>query len=111
MTRGYPTSCLRRRSGLAGSETRKRTSRRAGIYRSSLRRHGGKSMSAKHLSLRGLAAWFAAMTVILGGFGGSVQAKLQDATAQDSQDKKDEKKDEKKDDKKGLSLKPTRKIE
>jgi tricorn protease-like protein len=68
-------------------------------------------MSAKHLSLRGLPAWFATMTVILGGFGGRVQAKLQDATAQDTQDKKDEKKDEKKDDKKGLSLKPTRKIE
>ena len=68
-------------------------------------------MDAKHLSLRGLAAWFAAMTVILGGFAGTVQAKLQDAAAQDSQDKKDEKKGEKKDEKKGLPLKSTRKIE
>jgi Tol biopolymer transport system component len=68
-------------------------------------------MDAKHLSLRGLAAWFAATAVILGGFGGPVQAKFQDATAQDSQDKKDEKKGEKKDEKKGLPLKPTRKIE
>jgi Tol biopolymer transport system component len=68
-------------------------------------------MDAKHLSLRGLAAWFAAIALILGGFAGIVQAKLQDAAAQDSQDKKDEKKGEKKDEKKGLPLKPTRKIE
>src|SRR5271154_7254732 len=68
-------------------------------------------MKAKRLSLRGLAAWFVAMAVIFGGFAGTVQAKKQDAAAQESQDKKDEKKGEKKDEKKGLPLKPTRKIE
>ena len=68
-------------------------------------------MKAKHLSLRGLAAWFAATAVILGGFGRPIQAKLQEPAAQDTQDKKDEKKGEKKDEKKGLPLKPTRKIE
>jgi Tol biopolymer transport system component len=68
-------------------------------------------MNAKQLSSRGLAAWFVAMALILGGFGGRVQAKFQDAAAQDMQDKKDEKKGEKKDEKKGLPLKPARKIE
>src|SRR5271170_5589203 len=68
-------------------------------------------MKAKHLSLRGLAVWFAATAVILGGFGSPIQAKSQAATAQDSQEKKDEKKGEKKDEKKGLPLKPARKIE
>jgi Tol biopolymer transport system component len=65
-------------------------------------------MNAKQLSLRGLAAGLVAMALILVGIGGPVQAKLQDATAQD---KKDESKGEKKDEKKGLSLKPARKIE
>src|SRR5271154_3441014 len=65
-------------------------------------------MKAKHLSLRGLAVWFAATAVILGGFAGPVRAKFQEPAAQDSQDKKEEKK---KDEKKGLPLKPTRKIE
>jgi hypothetical protein len=68
-------------------------------------------MNAKQLSLRGLAAGFAVSAVILGGIAGPVRAKLQDAMAQDTQDKKDEKKGEKKDEKKGLPLKPTRKIE
>ena len=68
-------------------------------------------MKAKHFSLRGLAAWFATTAVILGGFGGHLQAKFQEPAAQDTQDKKDEKKGEKKDEKKGLPLKPTRKIE
>jgi Tol biopolymer transport system component len=68
-------------------------------------------MKAKHFSLRGLATWFAATAVILGGFGGHLQAKFQEPAAQDTQDKKDEKKGEKKDEKKGLPLKPTRKIE
>src|SRR5271154_1769025 len=65
-------------------------------------------MSAKQLSLRGLAAWLVVLAVILGGIGGPVQAKLQDATAQD---KKDETKGDKKDEKKGLPLKPERKID
>jgi len=68
-------------------------------------------MKAKHLSLRGLAAWFAVLAVILGGIAGPVRAKFQEPAAQDTQDKKDEKKGEKKDEKKGLPLKPTRKIE
>jgi Tol biopolymer transport system component len=68
-------------------------------------------MKAKHLSLRGLAAWFAVLAVILGGIAGPVRAKCQEPAAQDTQDKKDEKKGEKKDEKKGLPLKPTRKIE
>jgi Tol biopolymer transport system component len=58
-----------------------------------------------------LAAWFVAMTVILGGMGGRLEAKLPEAPAQDKQEKKDEKKEEKKDEKKGLPLKPARKIE
>jgi Tol biopolymer transport system component len=65
-------------------------------------------MNGKQCSLRGLTAWFVVLAVILGGIGGPVQAKFQDATAQD---KKDETKGEKKDEKKGLSLKPARKIE
>ena len=71
-------------------------------------------MNAKHLSLRGLAAWFVVLAVILSGFGRPLHAKSQDASAQEKQDKQDkneEKKDEKKDEKKGLPLKPTRKIE
>ena len=68
-------------------------------------------MKAKHLSLRGLAAWFVATAVFLGGIAGPVRAKLQDGMAQDTQANKDEKKGEKKDEKKGLPLKPTRKIE
>jgi Tol biopolymer transport system component len=68
-------------------------------------------MKAKHLGLRGLAVWFAATALILGGIAGPVRAKLQDAMAQDTQDNKDERKGEKKDEKKGLPLKPTRKIE
>jgi len=65
-------------------------------------------MNAKQLSLRGLAAWFAVLTVILGGNWCAAQAKPQDAAAQEQSDKKEEKKDEKK---KGLPLKPARKIE
>jgi Tol biopolymer transport system component len=68
-------------------------------------------MNAKQLSVRGLAAWIVVILMILGGFGGRVQAKLQEGAAQDKQDKKDEKKEEKKDEKKGLPLKPARKIE
>jgi Tol biopolymer transport system component len=68
-------------------------------------------MNSKGLSRRGLAAWFLVSAVILGGLGGAVQAKPQDAAAQARRDKKDDKKDEKKDEKKGLSLKPTRQIE
>src|SRR5580704_2230843 len=60
-------------------------------------------MNAKQLSLRGLAAWFVVSAVILGGWGGHVQAKLQDAAAPDKRDKKDQKK--------GLTLKSARKIE
>ena len=65
-------------------------------------------MNAKQLSLRGLAAWFAVLAVILGGYWGAAQAKPQDGAAQEQSDKKEEKKDEKK---KGLPLKPARKIE
>src|SRR5271170_782340 len=68
-------------------------------------------MNAKQFSLRGLAAWFVVLAVILGGIAGPVRAKLQDAMAQDGQANKDDKKGEKKDEKKGLPLKPTRKIE
>src|SRR4249920_1853353 len=68
-------------------------------------------MNAKQLSLRGLAAWFLVLAVILGGFGVRLQARLQEAAALDKQDKKDEKKEEKKDEKKGLPLKAARKIE
>jgi Tol biopolymer transport system component len=68
-------------------------------------------MNAKQFGLRGLAAWFVVSAMILGGFGGRVQAKLQDAAAQDRREKKDDKKEEKKDEKKGLTLKPARKIE
>jgi Tol biopolymer transport system component len=68
-------------------------------------------MKARQVSLRGVGAWFVVLTVILGGFGGPVQAKPPDPAAQDSQDKKDETKDEKKDEKKGLPLKSARKIE
>jgi dipeptidyl aminopeptidase/acylaminoacyl peptidase len=68
-------------------------------------------MNAKQLSLRGLAAWFVVLAMILGGFGGHVQAKVQDAAAQNKWQKKDDKKDEKKDEKKGLTLKPARQIE
>src|SRR5271155_4242559 len=68
-------------------------------------------MNAKELSVRGLAAWWVVLAMILGGVGAAVQARPQDATAQDKQDKKDEKKEEKKDEKKGLPLKPGRKIE
>src|SRR5580700_5104992 len=68
-------------------------------------------MNAKQLSRRGLAAWFVLSAMILGGFEGRVQAKFQDAAAQNRREKKDDKNDEKKDGKKGLTLKPTRKIE
>ena len=69
-------------------------------------------MKAKHLSLRGLAAWFAAMAVILGGFGGHRPGEAPGTPRpRIRQDKKDEKKGEKKDEKKGLPLKSTRKIE
>src|ERR1700719_85437 len=64
-------------------------------------------MNAKQFSLRGLAALFVVLAVMFGGFGGRVQARQQDAAAQNKQDKKDEKKDEKK----GLPLKAARKIE
>src|SRR6266436_2657990 len=64
-------------------------------------------MNAKQLSVRGLAAWFAVMAVILGGFGRPIHAKPRGPAAQDNQDKKDEKKDEKK----GLPLKSARKID
>ncbi len=36
-------------------------------------------MNAKQFSVRGLAAWFVVLAVILGGFGGAVQARPQDA--------------------------------
>jgi Tol biopolymer transport system component len=68
-------------------------------------------MNAKQLSRRGLAAWFVLSAMILGGFEGRVQAKFQDARDQNEPDKKDDQNDEKKDGKKGLTLKPTRKIE
>src|SRR5580704_16460984 len=68
-------------------------------------------MSAKQLGVHGVAAWLVVLTVILGGFGGPLQAKLQDVAAQDSQEKKEAKKDEKKGEKKGLPLKSARKIE
>jgi Tol biopolymer transport system component len=68
-------------------------------------------MNSKGFSRRDLAAWFLVSAVILGGLGGAIQAKPQDAAAQARRDKKDDKKDEKKDEKKGLSLKPTRQIE
>src|SRR5277367_538690 len=65
-------------------------------------------MNAKQLVR---VVWLAAMAAILGGFETRVEARPQDAEAQDQQDKKDEKKEEKKDEKKGLPLKGTRKIE
>src|SRR5580693_9500066 len=68
-------------------------------------------MNANELSLRGLAAWFVLSAMILGGFEGHLQAKLQDAALQGKRDKRDDKNDEKKDEKKGLTLKPARKIE
>jgi Tol biopolymer transport system component len=68
-------------------------------------------MNVKQVNLRGLAAWVVVLTVTLGGFGARIQAKPQDAAAQENQDKKEEKKDEKKDEKKGLPLKSARKIE
>src|SRR3984957_8948219 len=68
-------------------------------------------MKARQLRVRGVAAWFVVLAVILGGFGGPLQAKPQEAAAQDDQDKKEEKKDEKKEEKKGLPLKSARKIE
>src|SRR5580692_3719595 len=74
-------------------------------------KRGGKIMKARQLSVQGVAAWFVVLAVILGGFSGPVQAKPQEAAAQDGQDKKDENKDEKKDQKKGLPLKSARKIE
>lgn len=64
-------------------------------------------MKAKRMG-RGWA-WFVALALLLMGSGGRATLKAQEesAGAASSQDKKDEKKDEKK----GLSLKPTRKIE
>ena len=67
-------------------------------------------MSAKQPSLRGAAAWFLVVAVILSGFARSVPARQQDAAVQEK-DKKEEKKDEKKDEKKGLPLKPERKLD
>jgi len=63
-------------------------------------------MNAKQLSVRGLAAWFAVLVVILGGLGGSVQARPQDAAGQDKQDKKDEKEEAKTATKKDKADKP-----
>ena len=54
-------------------------------------------MNAKQLVR---VVWLAAMAAILGGFETRVEARPQDAEAQDQQDKKDEKKEEKKDEKK-----------
>ena len=68
-------------------------------------------MNGKQVSLRGAAAWFLVLLLTIGVFGSRAQAKQEEASAQDRQDKKEEKKEEKKDEKKGLSLKPTRKIE
>jgi len=72
-------------------------------------------MNAKQPSLRGLAAWFVLLVVILGVIFENTPAlyageKWQDAAEQEK-DKKEEKKDEKKDEKKGLPLKSDRKVE
>ena len=71
-------------------------------------------MISKQSSLRGVAAWFVGLAMLLSPFVSSASAKPQDTDPQKSQDeqKPEEKKDEKKDEKKkGLPLKPERKVD
>ena len=69
-------------------------------------------MKAKWIKRSGFVVWLVGLALSSGGWSTPVAAKGQDGSvAAQDKDKKDEKKEEKKDEKKGLSLKPTRKIE
>src|SRR5260221_4949672 len=76
-------------------------------------------MSAKQPSLRGLAAWFVVLAMVLGvifadEMSVNASAKRQYIAEQEKdkkEEKKDDKKDKKKDEKKGLPLKSDRKVE